>query len=373
MENKIFNENQSAMKKSAKQRQWKIYGLIFAAYTLYILLKIPQIYFRNMHSVYQQPWGEAIGLLALWSYLWALLTPFIIRLARRFSISRKFFLKNLLLQISFGILFASIHRAATVIFLLAFAPTSIKVPLDAVARAFYFLHFVSDGFFDYVLILVIIQAIIYFKEVQEREFRLQQAELQTLKTQLHPHFLFNTLNAVSSLVSSSPKAAQKTIAQLSDLLRLSLKDDRTHEISLKDELYFLRKYVQIQQTLLQERLEVKWNISPETLDALVPSLILQPLVENSIRHGIAPKENGGSININAVRQNGMLAFVLSDNGLGLSSDRNSDSGHGIGLTNTRTRLQYLYGDAHEFALSESPNGGVTVNMKIPFKESATDN
>ena len=373
MKNNTLNENLRGSKQTATQLQWKIYAFVFAAFTLYLLLRLVQVFLRNMHSVHQAAWGEAIGLLALWGYLWAFLTPFIIRLTRRFSISSGFFLRNALLHVGFGILFGAIHRGLTVFFVSVFAPASIAVPSEPLARAFYFLHFVSDGFFDYLLILIIVQAIIYFREVQEREFRLQQAELQTLKTQLHPHFLFNTLNAVSSLVASSPRAAQTTIAQLSDLLRLSLKDNRTQEIPLKDEVDFLRKYVQIQQTLLQERLEVEWEIAPETLDAMVPSLMLQPLVENSIRHGIAPKENGGFIKIIAERQNGMLALDLIDDGLGLSSGKSSNEGSGIGLTNTQTRLQYLYGDAHEFALSERAGGGAAVKIKIPFRENPETN
>lgn len=352
-----------------KQQRQKIYVLIFAAYTLYLLLKVLQLYFLSMHSSRPLPWGEGIGLLALWGYLWAGLTPFIIRIAERFPMSGNSFLKNALVQILFGALLGSMHRAATVIFLLVFAPASIAIPIGAVARVFYFLHFASDGFVDYLVILVIVQSVIYFKQVREREIRLQQAELQTLKTQLHPHFLFNTLNAVSSLVMSNPKAAQATVAQLSDLLRLSLKDNRTQEIPLKDELDFLRKYVLIQQTLLQERLAVEWNVQPEALDALVPSLILQPIVENSIRHGIAPKESGGCIRINIERRNGMLALQLSDNGLGLSAGKISrSSGNGIGLINTQTRLHYLYGNTQEFKLSESPEGGVTVKIKIPYRE-----
>ena len=372
MDDKLHGNSQ-VIKKVEMPRQRKMYAFIFATYTLYLSLKVLQLYFRSMHSGQPIPWGEGIGLLALWGYLWASLTPLIIRLAKRFSLSGNFFLRNAFLQLLFGVVFGSLHRAATIIFVHVFAPASIAIPTDAVARDFYFLHFASDGFFDYFLILTIVQAIIYFREVREREFRLQQAELQTLKTQLHPHLLFNTLNAISSLVVRSPGAAQTTIAQLSDLLRLSLKDNRTQEISLKDELDFTRKYVQIQQTLLQERLAVKWNIQPEALDALVPSLILQPLVENSIRHGISPKETGGCISINAERQNGALILSLIDNGLGLAAGKNSKSGNGIGLNNTQTRLQYLYGDAYQFVLSEPPTGGVTVIIKIPFRENAITN
>ena len=373
MEVNTLSEILPAGKQSRMQFQWKVYAFVFAAYTLYLLLKILQLYFLSMHSGHPIAWGEGIGLFALWGYLWAAITPLIIRLTKRFSLSGNFFLRNAFVQLLFGIIFGSLHRAATVIFVLVFAPASIKVPADVVARTFYFLHFISDGLTDYFLILVIVQAIIYFRDTQEREFRLQQAELQTLKTQLHPHFLFNTLNAVSSLVISSPKAAQTTIAQLSDLLRLSLKDNHTQEISLKDELDFTRKYIQIQQTLLQERLAVEWDIQLDALDALVPSLIFQPLVEHSIRHGIAPRETGGCIRINAEQQTGMLALELIDDGMGLSAGEKSVNGHGIGLSNTQIRLQYLYGDAHEFALSESPMGGTTVKIKIPFRENAISN
>lgn len=277
-------------------------------------------------------------------------------------------MRNLLLQFCFGVLFASLHRGLTVFLVHSFAPASIRIPSDNVSRIFYFLHFVSDGFFDYVLILAVLQAIVYFREIQQREFRLQQAELQALKTQLHPHFLFNTLNAISALSFDAPETASRVIAQLSDLLRFSLKSDRSAEITLKEELNFVRKYLQIQQTLLQERLEIKWDISPKTLDAFVPNMFLQPLVENSIRHGIAPKESGGCIEINSRRIGETLEIYVRDNGLGISSNKTNTSGDGIGLTNTRARLRHLYGEAHEFELSEPADGGVMINMTIHFRE-----
>lgn len=193
-----------------------------------------------------------------------------------------------------------------------------------------------------------------------------------LKTQLHPHFLFNTLNAISALVYVSPPAATATISQLSDLLRLTLRNNKTQEVTLKEELDFLRKYLQIQQTLLQERLEIIWGISPETLDALVPNMLLQPLVENSIRHGIAPREDGGRIEIFSRYADRELLLEIRDNGPGTVAQNGAQNGTskpgGIGLLNSRMRLKRLYGEAQAFESKAMPGGGWRVSVTIPFRE-----
>jgi sensor histidine kinase YesM len=218
--------------------------------------------------------------------------------------------------------------------------------------------FTTLGAFDimvYRAIFAVSQALTYFRKYQEREFRL--AQLQSLKTQLQPHFLFNTLNAISELTYESPEIAERTITQLSDLLRLSLKSDKEQEVKLKDELNLLEKYVEIQRTLMQERLTVRWEIDPDTFEALVPTLILQPLVENSIRHGLDPLTHGGLIEVWAQRQGGMLHLAVRDNGVGFSADAQNSSANGVGLTNTRARLGHLYGRKHHFDLSEMNGRG----------------
>jgi two-component system, LytTR family, sensor kinase len=150
---------------------------------------------------------------------------------------------------------------------------------------------------------------------------LQQAELQVLKMQLHPHFFFNTLNALSALIYRSPKDADQMITQLGDLFRFALRKDKAQEISLAEELDFLKAFLQIHRTLMGKRLQVDWKIEPETLSALVPNLILQPLVENSIQHGLAPLEQGGRIEIRAKRQNHRLILEVEDSGRGLAPKR----------------------------------------------------
>src|SRR5205085_10374133 len=222
----------------------------------------------------------------------------------------------------------------------------------------------------YWAILAVSQALTYFRKYQEREFRLAQAQLQVLRMQLHPHFLFNTLNAISELVYQAPERADRTITQLSDLLRLSLKSGQEQEVPHKEELDFLRKYVEIQQTLMQERLSVRWEIDPASFDALVPNMILQPLVENSIRHGIAARECGGQIKVSARRMDDMLNLEVCDDGVGSPADAQPTPPGGVGLTNARARLVHLYGSRHRFDLRAASGSGLIVSIAIPFREFA---
>jgi sensor histidine kinase YesM len=214
-------------------------------------------------------------------------------------------------------------------------------------------------------IVAVSQAINYFRKYQERELRLSQAELQALRTQLHPHFLFNTLNAIAELVHSDPEAADRSIVRLSELLRFSLASEKTQEVALKEEIEFLEQYVEIHKTLMRDRLHVRLNIDPETLDAAVPNMILQPLVENAIKHGISPRREGGNIEVHARRLDDKLYVEITDDGLGMSED--GEQG-GVGLINTRERLKHLYNDTHTFNVSSFPGRGVTIRISVPFKE-----
>ena len=221
----------------------------------------------------------------------------------------------------------------------------------------------------YWAIIAVSHAINYFRKYQEREFRLAQAELQALRTQLHPHFLFNTLNAIAELVYSDPKVADRSILRLSELLRFSLASEKTQEVTLKEEIEFLEKYVEIHKTLMRDRLNVRVCVDPETLDAAVPNMIVQPLVENAIKHGISPRPAGGNIEVHARRLNGKLYVEITDDGVGMPE---TDAQGGVGLINTRERLKHLYNDAHTFDLSSLPGKGVTVRISVPFREVGND-
>jgi two-component system, LytTR family, sensor kinase len=196
---------------------------------------------------------------------------------------------------------------------------------------------------------------------------LVRAELRRLRTQLNPHFLFNTLNAISELGYENPEAADLTITQLSGLLRKSLDDSHQQEIALRDEVDFLEHYLAIQQTLLQDRLHVELEISDDTLNARVPGMILQPLVENAVTHGIG-RSGTGYITVRSRRQGEQLVIEVEDNGWGLVIADPHRSGEGIGINNTRARLRYLYGELAGLELHSRPGEGLTACLNIPFHE-----
>jgi sensor histidine kinase YesM len=239
-------------------------------------------------------------------------------------------------------------------------------------RELFFLNFDWE-MMTYWAIIGLSHAIDFHRESQERELasaqletRLAEAQLQALQRQLHPHFLFNTLHTISALMHRDTEAADAMLARLSDLLRLTLDRIGTQQVALKDELDFVQKYLDIERTRFAERLQVSTEIEPETLDAAVPNLVLQPLVENALRHGLAPKVGGGRVEIVARRLGDELQLVVRDNGAGLSTDAQNAFESGVGLSNTRSRLQHLSAGRHRFEFHTPPGGGLAVTIQIPF-------
>jgi sensor histidine kinase YesM len=195
------------------------------------------------------------------------------------------------------------------------------------------------------------------------EARLAQTRLKVLQMQLHPHFLFNTHNAIAELIHKDPATAEKMVENLSDLLRMSLNKLRVEEVSLQQELEFLNKYLEIEQIRFHDRLKIKKDIAPDTLDAAVPNMILQPIIENAVKHGIAPLIEGGTIEIKTHRKNGDLHLQINDDGVGIS-DKIIE---GIGISNTRARLKQLYDDAHGISIKSNKGKGMSVDLFIPFR------
>lgn len=224
----------------------------------------------------------------------------------------------------------------------------------------------------YWVIVSIVHALTYYRRSQERErkaaeleARLAGAKLEALRMQLNPHFLFNTLNAISTLVHKDPGAADEMIANLSELLRATL-DNNRQEISLRQELEFLDRYLEIQQARFGERLRIEKEVDAAALGARVPTLILQPLVENAIRHGIEPQAAAGLVQIRACLEAGRLRLRVHDNGGG--GRKPAKDSPGIGLANTRARLQTLYGTDARLTLTSTSDAGFTVEMEIPYRE-----
>ena len=231
-----------------------------------------------------------------------------------------------------------------------------------------------NAFLAYLDVLLAGLAIYYAREARSRqlrasklEARLAEAQLDVLRMQLHPHFLFNTLNTVSALMHKDVHAADRMLALLGDLLRDSFEKIADQEVSLKQELGFLEKYLEIEKTRFQDRLSVETEIDPETLDAEVPNLVLQPLVENAIRHGVSRRREAGHIRLAAWRDGDRLELRVRDNGPGLSAEGELPGGSGVGLSNTQARLRQLYGAAHRFELLAPDTGGLEVVLSIPFK------
>ena len=225
----------------------------------------------------------------------------------------------------------------------------------------------------YSAIVGLSHALAYYRESQARalnavqlEAQLSEARLRTLQAELHPHFLFNTLHAISTLVHTNAELADRMISRLSDLLRLTFDRSGATRVPLQEELEFLQKYLEIEQTRFQDRLTVRYEIDPDTLDAEVPRLILQPLVENAIQHGVAPRSGPGLVQIASRRQNGRLWLEVRDDGVGLSAGARARIRSGIGLANTRDRLDCLYGNSHSLDFSDGAPG-LAVRIEIPYE------
>ncbi|HET7308334.1 MAG TPA: histidine kinase [Gammaproteobacteria bacterium] len=214
-----------------------------------------------------------------------------------------------------------------------------------------------------VAVAAVVCAAVFYRQARHLQRELHRLEARRLRSQLNPHFLFNALNAVSELGYHDPGAADRTITQLGNLLRISLDTDNRYEISLKDELDILRRYLDIQQTLLQSRLQIQFDIAPDTLAARVPSMILQPLAENAVTHGITPTR-GGCIDIVARRAGDRLVLEVRDDGPGLTHA----ACERVGLSNTRSRLAHLYGNAQDFALRSGADGWTIAHISLPFHE-----
>jgi signal transduction histidine kinase len=306
-------------------------------------------------------------------WAWAVLVPGMLWMARRYRFGRNTWKRA-----------AGMHAIAVVVFTFLHAVLTIamRAPINAFFnrtwgwwedfRQLFFLYFDWE-MMTYWAVVGLVHAIDFYREAQERtltaaqlQTRLAEASLQSLQRQLHPHFLFNTLHTISALVHRDPEAADAMIEKLSDLLRLTLDRIGTQEVPLKEELDFLQKYLAIERTRFGDRLEVGIDVDPETLDAAVPNLLLQPLVENAIRHGIAQKVGGGRVEIAARRQGSDLVLVVRDTGPGLSAATLTALNTGVGLTNTRSRLQHMFGDRHRFEFHEPPDGGLAVRIAIPF-------
>lgn len=303
-----------------------------------------------------------------WAGLWALLTPIVIALAARFPFERRRTLRVAVIHLAFGAALAALNLAA-------FSALAPYIGAISAGQTWLetFVRLVRSAFLlnvpVYGLIVGAAQAMRLTRSARERELRALQLEAQladarllALRAQLQPHFLFNSLNTIAVLMREDVDAAERVLVLLSNLLRRALEISASQEVELGEELAFLEAYLGIEKARFPDRLTYSLDVDPKLLDVKVPSLILQPFVENAVRHGLATLGRAGRIEISATRFGDMLRLSVLDNGIGM--DRMA--GEGVGLSNTRSRLALLHGNRHSLVLANAPGGGLQASITIPI-------
>jgi sensor histidine kinase YesM len=304
--------------------------------------------------------------------VWVMLTPLTIAVARRYPFGERSRVGWVLGQLLLGGVISFIHSIIGSVIRIAVGINVFGDLLSASIAAFYLN--VGRNYLTYGMIAAVYQAVAYHRTIRDRDREaarlavdLAEAKLSTLENRLRPHFLFNTLNAIAALVREDPAGAEAMIGQLSDLLRASLRTDARSQIRLEHELHLVRQYLAIQQVRFQDRLHVTVDASDAARAAYVPQLILQPLVENAVRHGIAPREAGGSVWVYADQPDGRLRLTVEDDGVGIGNGPPANAGSGIGLEGLKSRLAHLYGPDQRVDIVERQPSGTRVIIDIPYR------
>ncbi|MFC1724330.1 sensor histidine kinase [candidate division KSB1 bacterium] len=364
------------MKIFSKYR-FTIFILFFTLFVLISFISAGQVYFKYLTK------GDTVSFLdeLIWDLVswlpWAFFAPFIFYLAEHFRFK------------SYKLIVIVIVHASAAVLLSIIQPVSYGILNDLygnfnhewnVKTVFSLsLNLMHVKLLVYLFILGTFFLLDYYRKFREREVRslrlenqLAEARLEVLKIQLHPHFLFNTLHAISALIPDDPDAADRMIGLLSDLLRLTLESSKKQEVPLKEELDFLSLYLEIEEIRFQDRLKVEINVSPGMFDILVPGMLLQPLIENAIRHGISPKAEGGKVEINVRGINENVLIEIIDNGIGLKEAGSSSIKKGFGISNTKERLEQLYGENFSLEIKNTDSGGCIVTLEIPYRISGEE-
>ena len=351
------------------RRRGLTWALILAGWTLIVVTFSVQAYvFAVVRGRPDNFWHEFLVASTEW-YVWAALTPLVLFLCRRFRIASQNWPRAVLLHLVAGIV-------------ISFLQLAIQVRLNFIVNPGYkmtywrVLYFFATfklhmNLLTYWVIVALNHGVYYYEQSRARELAwsrmetdLANAQLQVLNMQLHPHFLFNTLHSISTLISDDPQAARQMVLKLSDLLRASLNKIDQPEVPLHQELELLECYISIEQTRFKDRLIIEKEVHASALACAVPTMILQPLVENAVRHGIGKHRQADRIAIVAQRTNGRLLLEVR-NCVGSVENGGPAPVRGIGLANTRARLEQLYGSQYSFEIANRESGGVAVKLSLP--------
>jgi two-component system LytT family sensor kinase len=360
----------------ARPRYGLRYPLVFAVATLLgVLSSALAVQFTRALGKPATDWTSLVVLNCTYWYVWALFTPTIVWISQHFRFERQGLARAILIHLPSVALFSFAHIAAMagVRWWLVGSSQSFSWWIEVKRSA---LQNFDWEMMTYWAIAGLSHAVLYYRESRDRALRASQLETQlveaqmaALRQQLQPHFLFNTLHAISALMHRDVHAADRTLMQLSDLLRMTLENLGQQESTLQTELDFLSKYLEIERTRFADRLVVRFDIEPETLDALVPTLLLQPLVENAIKHGISKKSGPGHIDIRARPDHDKLWIEVRDDGCGLSETALTAMQKGIGVSTTRARLQHQFGADFRFEFHRLEEG-VAVVVAVPWRTEA---
>lgn len=368
-------------------RSWIVWALSFGVWTFVALA-----YALTVYELYRSTGGSmsflsVLGMQSSQVLTYIPLTPFVFTLANRFQVQRSNWVKNSLILLAGGLVFTVAQVALRGITPYAYWDPRVRHWVVAfwdvqthslriqwfMLRTMFLSAVVDDVVTTYLPIVLIAHVMSYYRRFRRRELRtsqlqalLDKARLQSLKSQLQPHFLFNTLNSISALMLTNVEAADRMITRLGDLLRISLESAGTQMTTLSRELEFVNCYIEIEKVRFEERLKVNIDVAPEALDASVPHLLLQPLVDNAIKHGISRLVSGGEIRISATHDGTDLHLEVRDNGPGFKEASRSTAG-GVGLRITRERLETIYGQDQSVELLSLPEGGVAARVSIPFR------
>ncbi|HKP05264.1 MAG TPA: histidine kinase [Chthoniobacterales bacterium] len=355
---------------------WRVAALLFLGWSIVGLTFAAVSYTAGIIENRAFSLADALRLNLIQFYLWGAFSPLIFWFDRRFTIElRPLQVRRLLAHFGALVLLSAIHQTIHLAIFWSLSPR-LRERFPAIIDCYraYFGFGFYIGLIIALLISIAVHALLYYRNFRAIESQqaatktqLAQAQLKALKMQIHPHFLFNTLHSISSLVLDDPPKANSMIARLGDFLRLTLDHSDQQLVTLQQEMEFVRCYLEIEQVRFGDRLKVEYLVEPGTTSARVPHLILQPLVENAIQHAIAPRRDRGQITISARQTGDLLELEIRDTGAGPATTIAPGNGHGLGLANVRARLAGLYGSTALFEAGRGSDSGLTVRIRIPFQ------
>jgi two-component system, LytTR family, sensor kinase len=372
-------ENHNQIGETSIKFSWKSVGIAFAVWTILGLSFASESYLRNYKAGRILPVYIFVIEFLTEFYLYALFSLLVFKIGKKFPLEFKVsvgrFCGNAFIHLAASIIFSMVN-----VFLGAFIASLWEGELCQDCLTFNMIldpHFLHRGVIVYWGIVIVGQGIDYFRGFNNEKLRvaqlssqLSEAQLSALKMQIHPHFLFNTLNSIVGLIQEDKHSAELMTTKLSDFLRMTLQNAGEPMVTLKQEFYFLKTYLDIEKVRFQERLTAEFIYDEKILSAKIPNLILQPLVENSIKHGISRKKENGRIEISALRSENRLILQVEDNGNHSEKKSNgflTSNGNGLGLQNTEARLRQIYGENFSFKITKDNETGTFVMINIPFE------